>query len=82
MTDQTSNQSGGASTAVASGYAAALGELEEILARLERSDVDVDVLASQVTRAAALIAFCRDRIGSARVQIEQVVAGLDDDVPR
>lgn len=82
MTDQTSNHTGGASTAVAGGYAAALAELEEILARLERSDVDVDVLASQVTRAATLIAFCRDRIGSARVQIEQVVAGLDDDVPR
>jgi exodeoxyribonuclease VII small subunit len=62
----------------ASGYAAALTELETILAELERPDVDVDVLAAQVTRAAALIGFCRDRIGSARLQIEQVVAGLDD----
>lgn len=64
---------------VASGYAAALAELETILAALERADVDVDVLAEQVKRAAELIAFCRDRIGSARLQIEQVVADLGDD---
>ena len=63
---------------VATGYAAALTELEEILARLERTDVDVDVLATQVQRAAELISFCRDRIGNARLQIEQVVARLDD----
>ncbi len=62
----------------ATGYAAALAELETILADLERADVDVDVLAAQVTRAAELIGFCRDRIGNARLQIEQVVAGLDD----
>jgi exodeoxyribonuclease VII small subunit len=64
---------------VASGYAAALSELESILHNLERTDVDVDVLAAQVKRAAELISFCRDRIGSARLQIEQVVAGLGDD---
>jgi len=64
---------------VAAGYAEALDELETILAQLERSDVDVDVLAAQVQRAAALIAFCRDRIGNARLQIEQAVAALGDD---
>ncbi len=61
-----------------SGYAAALGELETILQGLERSDVDVDVLAAQVKRAAELIGFCRERIGNARLQIEQVVADLGD----
>ena len=64
---------------VAAGYAAALAELEDILGQLERSDVDGDVLATQVQRAAQLITFCRDRIGNARLQIEQVVATLDDD---
>jgi exodeoxyribonuclease VII small subunit len=62
----------------ATGYATALAELETILAELERADVDVDVLAAQVARAAELIGFCRDRIGSARLQIEQVVARLDE----
>jgi exodeoxyribonuclease VII small subunit len=64
---------------VATGYADALAELEEILDALERADVDVDVLAARVQRAAALIAFCRDRIGNARLQIDEAVAGLGDD---
>jgi len=64
---------------VATGYAAALAELETILSELERADVDVDVLAEKVKRAAELIAFCRDRIGNARLHIEQVVADLGDD---
>jgi exodeoxyribonuclease VII small subunit len=68
-----------ADTPAAAGYAQALAELESILADLERSDVDVDVLAAKVQRASALIAFCRDRIGNARLQIEQVVATLDPD---
>lgn len=59
------------------GYAEALDELEEILTSLEEADVDVDVLASRVQRAALLISFCRERIGAAKLQIEQAVAGLD-----
>jgi exodeoxyribonuclease VII small subunit len=59
------------------GYAAALAELEAILDDLERADVDVDVLAAQVKRASVLISFCRDRIGNAKLEIEQVVASLD-----
>ncbi len=61
------------------GYAAALAELQQILDQLERSDVDVDVLATQVQRAATLIAVCRDRIANARLQIERVVADLAPD---
>ena len=63
------------------GYAAALAELDRILADLEGADVDVDVLAAKVQRAATLIAFCRERIGSARLQIEQAVSDLGDTGP-
>jgi exodeoxyribonuclease VII small subunit len=59
------------------GYAEALKELETILAELERTDVDVDVLASRVERASELIRLCRDRIGNAKLQIDNVVNGLD-----
>ncbi|PIE32294.1 MAG: exodeoxyribonuclease VII small subunit [Ilumatobacter coccineus] len=58
-------------------YAAALAELDEILAELESSDVDVDRLATRVNRAAELIAICRDRIDGARSRVVEVVAGLD-----
>ncbi len=59
------------------GYAEALKELESILAELERTDVDVDVLASRVERASELIRMCRDRIGNAKLQIDNVVNGLE-----
>lgn len=59
------------------GYAAALAELEAILVRLEQPDLDIDLLAGDVRRAAELIAVCRDRISTARVQVEQIVGGLE-----
>jgi len=59
------------------GYAEALKELEKILSDLERTDVDVDVLASQVERASELIRLCRDRIGNAKMHIDTVVSGLE-----
>lgn len=63
------------------GYAAALDELEAILDELEASDVDVDVLAERVRRAAELLAICRRRIDDARVEVETVVHHLADGPP-
>ena len=59
------------------GYADALAELEGILADLEDDGIDIDLLGEKVARATALIRLCRDRITSARVQVERVVADLD-----
>lgn len=58
-------------------YRAAADELDQILADLDDDHLDVDVLADKVRRAAELIAFCRARISSARMEVEQVVADLD-----
>lgn len=60
-------------------YAAMLGELEQILAELERDDVDVDVLATRVARAAELVEAMRRRIDAARMEVERVVGTLGDD---
>lgn len=62
-------------------YGSMLQELEEILAELERDDVDVDVLAARVSRAAELVAACKERIDRARMEVERVVAGLADAEP-
>jgi exodeoxyribonuclease VII small subunit len=61
------------------GYAEALSELESILDEIESDDVDVDVLAEHVKRASELIELCRDRIGKAKLHIEEVVAQIDAD---
>ncbi len=58
-------------------YTSAVAELESILLQLEDDDVDIDALTSQVQRAAELINLCRQRIHSAKIQVEQVVTGLE-----
>jgi len=58
------------------GYAQAVEELKSILEELENNEVDVDKLATNVQRASQLIELCRERIGNAKLQIEEVVKGL------
>jgi len=58
-------------------YSEALAELETILKSLESDSVDVDVLATKVQRAAALIFLCRGKISAARLHVEQVVGEID-----
>lgn len=64
------------------GYASAMRELEEILVEIEADDVDVDVLATKVSRAAELLEICRNRIDGARLQVERVVESLDTEADR
>ncbi len=58
------------------GYPEALSELEAILDRLEHDEPDVDRVATDVARASELIVHCRERISSARMRVEEVVADL------
>ncbi len=58
-------------------YRAAADELEQILVDLDDDHLDVDVLAGKVRRASQLIAYCRSRIAAARMEVEQIVADLD-----
>jgi exodeoxyribonuclease VII small subunit len=60
------------------GYAEALEELESILESLEEDDVDVDELAERVQRASELIELCRERIGKAKLRIEEVLSVVSD----
>ena len=60
------------------GYAEALRELEKILGEIDGPAVDVDVLASKVERASYLVTWCNERITSAQLAIDEVVANLPD----
>jgi exodeoxyribonuclease VII small subunit len=60
------------------GYADALAELDTILAELEAEEPDVDLLAARVARAAHLVRVCRSRIRAAKVDVERIVADLEE----
>jgi exodeoxyribonuclease VII small subunit len=58
-------------------YVDAMRELDEILEQIESDDVDIDLLSARVTRAAELIRTCRERIHATRIEVEEIVAGLE-----
>jgi len=60
----------------------ALAELEQILGRLERDDVDLDRLASELGRAAELLDVCRAKIRKAELEVSHIVEKLGEDAPR
>lgn len=59
------------------GYADAVAELDEILAKLDDEDIDIDLLSELVARAAELISVCRGRISTAQQQVTDIVDSLD-----
>ncbi|HVR28948.1 MAG TPA: exodeoxyribonuclease VII small subunit [Thermoanaerobaculia bacterium] len=56
----------------------ALAELEQILGRIEREDVDLDRLASELGRAAELLEVCRRKIRKAELEVSHIVEKLGD----
>lgn len=77
MTDEATPDAASRGSDDEPGYADAMGELEAILAEIEADDVDIDVLATRVSRAAELLELCRGRIDGARLQVERVVEDLE-----
>ena len=58
------------------GYAEAMREVESIISELDSTSVDVDVLAAKVERASFLINWCNERITSAQLTVDSLVANL------
>lgn len=54
----------------------ALTELEAILERIESDDVDLDRLATELSRAAELLEVCRAKIRKAELEVSHIVEKL------
>lgn len=63
------------------GFAAAMAELNSIVSELESDQLDVDVLADRVERAAYLVGTCRDRLDATRLRVEEIIVRLDNTEP-
>lgn len=62
-----------------SSYAAAVEELDGIVADLDADTVDVDELTAKVARAGELIAFCRERIDASQREVQAIIGRLAPD---
>ena len=58
-------------------YGEAARRLEEILARIEEGQVDIDELSGLVGEAAGLVTLCRNKIRAAEVQVRTITEQLE-----
>jgi exodeoxyribonuclease VII small subunit len=63
-------------------YEAALAELDEIIARLERGDVELEAAISAYERGASLTAHCARLLDRTEQKITQLVVGAAGEVER
>ena len=54
-------------------YAEAVAEIEEILAKMNDNELDIDQLGTYVERATTLITLCKEKLLKAQKQVEQVM---------
>jgi len=64
-------------------YGAAVAEIEQILASIDRDEIDIDELSQKVERAVDLLKICRARLKATELRVTQVLkdvaAGAPDD---
>ena len=60
-------------------YSEAMARLQEILDRIDSSDVDIDELAERVKEASELIRFCKSLLTTAEKSVAEALQGLEED---
>jgi len=55
------------------GYTESIAEIERILARLHNDEMTVDTLATEIARAAELIAGCREQLLKTEGEIRKII---------
>ncbi|MBF0511466.1 MAG: exodeoxyribonuclease VII small subunit [Candidatus Omnitrophica bacterium] len=54
-------------------YSKAIERLDEIIAKIESDEIDVDELALKVKEAVSLVKLCKGKINKAEMEVKQVV---------
>jgi len=54
-------------------YSQAIERLDEIIAKIESDEIDVDELSLRVKEAVSLVKLCKSRIDKAELEVKQVV---------
>jgi exodeoxyribonuclease VII small subunit len=59
-------------------YGQAIKKVEEIIAKIENEEIDVDELSAKVKEAVTLIKSCKEKIEKAQMEVKKVVDDLDE----
>jgi exodeoxyribonuclease VII small subunit len=60
-------------------YAKAIKQIEEILAKIENEELDVDELTSNVKKAAALLKICKAKLHDTEEEIQKILDEINTD---
>ena len=55
-------------------YEKAVSELEEIVDKMERDELDIDQLSEQLKRAKVLVKFCKDKLTKTDEEIKKLLS--------
>lgn len=60
-------------------YSEAIQEIEEILAKIENEELDVDELTHKVERVSELINVCKDKLHKTEEEVENILNDLESE---
>lgn len=59
-------------------YKEAMNEIEEIVAKLENNQLEVDELSGKVKRVSELIAFCKSKLHETEEEVEKILDSIGE----
>jgi len=60
-------------------YKEAICEIEEIIAKMENEEMDVDELTQKVKRASLLLKFCREKLYDTENEVDKIIKEIEKD---
>jgi len=59
-------------------YQDAIDQINDILAKIENEELDVDELADNVKKVSTLIKFCKDKLHKTEEEVEKILDEMDN----
>lgn len=57
-------------------YEAAMKQLEDLAARMDRGELTIDQMAAELKKAKSLIALCKDKLFATDAEIQKILAEM------
>ncbi len=59
-------------------YKEAVAEIDEVLAKIEQEELDVDELSEKVRRVSLLIRFCKEKLHKTSEEVENILREMEE----
>ena len=59
------------------GYAEAIAEIEETIAKIEAEELDVDEITQKVKRVSYLLNLCREKLRNTETEVDKILKEME-----